>query len=120
MRDGFEYASDDRPWTPQVWAVGPDQLVQIAKQQLWQDQNDIGDALFTTDRAFSGPVGSDHNENEVSYDVAAAGEAARGAGSGEAGGTRDDWEQGFQEMHRTVPLAAWADGTHSGPANPNV
>jgi hypothetical protein len=92
----------------------------MAQQQLWQDLDDIDGALFTTDRAFSGPAGSDHNENEVSYDVAAAGEAARGAGNGDDGGTRDNWEQGFREMHRTVPLAAWADGTHSGPANPNV
>ena len=119
MRTDWEGKSVGPPWQPQVWSVGPEALIATATQQLWQDQQDVNASLDTFDRAIAGPQTSNRNETEQVVDSAEAGSETRSSVQPNTG-RLGQWNTSVQEMRRTEPLAAWADGTHDGPANPNV
>lgn len=119
MRVDSDQIPEGPPWQPQVWSVGPEALIATATQQLWVDQQDIGVVLDTPDRAMSGNDSSMQNENDQIIPPGPGGDGTR-SGAQPNEGRLDGWDATVQDMRRTEPLAAWADGTHDGPANPNV
>jgi hypothetical protein len=90
-----------------------------AHSQLFIDQKDIVSVLDGKDRAMDGSTSSPQNEQDQMFDVKQAGQQTRGTGMGQDN-RYAQWRDAVEDMRRTAPLAAWADGTHSGPANPNV
>lgn len=94
------------PWTPPVWACGPDKLIADAQQQLWQDSSDVQvSALGGGDRAMSGYQTAPQNESDEMIPAAPAGRA-------------EAWTTSLRDLFREEPLSAWANGSHDGPANP--
>ena len=109
MRDGFLDNEGPR-WVPLAWRESPDQLIDDAQRQLFQDQADLHSALSGSDRAMDGSGTSPQNESDQLISTSAP----------VAGSPSQEWRNCLQDMRRTEPLAAWATGTHDGPANPNV
>jgi len=96
-------------WTPEVWRVGPEALVTKARAALFQNERDLEDGVLGGgDTAMSGSLTSPQNEVEQVI-----------GGSAPAGGGRSaHWGSILSDLRRTEPLAAWANGEHTGPANP--
>jgi hypothetical protein len=110
---------DKSPWTPQVWRDGPDLLVAQARQSLFQDRAEVEQGALGASEssvAMSGPVTNPENESDMIIDGSTPGDSPS---HGEGGTTRAGiWNGAMQDLRRTEPLANWATGAKSGPANP--
>ena len=101
------------PWTPLAWRFTPDQLVQQAQAQLWEDVHDVQTVLSGTGYVMAGDGTSSVNESDELIP------AGRPAPAPLRGGARaQEWQQAMHDLHRVEPLAAWANGVHDGPPNP--
>jgi hypothetical protein len=104
-------------WKPACWTLSSDDMANQAKQQLWADYGEIvNGVLNTSDRAISGNVPGTKNENEELMDIASNGASHRDASNTDT--TVGSWQDEMDNMRRTEPLAAWANGAKTGPANP--
>ena len=104
-------------WTPPSWQFSPDQLIQMAQQQLWEDQRDIVAGALDSDQNISGPITGTQNENENTYNVSKIGLENRDGEDMRNSVKAWDYEVD-KNMRRTEPLAGWANGMKDGPANP--
>ena len=115
-----EHAPDFDPnatWKPLCWQYDTQQLLAQARQALWNDQTEIiSGVLDTSDRAISGNMPGTVNENEELVDVADGGATHRDGQNLDT--VKDNWSNEMDNMRRTEPLAAWANGAKDGPANP--
>lgn len=106
-----EYSGDATqgpPWTPLVWQEGPDKLVADAQAAIFEDYGEITNGILGgDDHAISGPATG--KENETDQVIAPAPQSRTAV-----------WQDGLKDLRRDEPLAAWATGTHDGPANPGA
>ena len=109
---------DKTPWTPQVWKVGPDVLVQQAQMDLFSDRSEVETALGGSQSsvAMAGSHTDPENESEMLINGATPGDSPS---HGEGGTTRAGiWNSAMKDMRRTEPVVGWEDGSKSGPVNP--
>lgn len=117
--DGIPSGNPMPPWTPQVWADGPDGIVKEATQEMWTDYTEMTNGVLgTNDRAMSGPTTAPENESDQIIDSSTPGDSP----SHSTGGTSRSsiWNTSMADLRRSEPLAAWSDGSKDGPANPGA
>lgn len=102
-------ATEGPPWTPLVWRIGPEGLIERAQQQLWANYADLQRGILGgDDTAMSGGQTAPQNEAEQLI----------GGNAPTTGGRSAHWGDILSDLRRTEPLAAWSHGEHTGPANP--
>ena len=107
------------PWTPAVWAQGPDALVAQAQSQLWQDHTEIASGVLDGgDRAMSGSETAPQNESDQMIDGSTPGDSPSGT-PGRQGGRAAQWQTNLAYLRRDEPLAAWSSGQKDGDGKAN-
>lgn len=101
------YGSGGPPWTPAVWHVPPEQLVEDARAQLFSDRAHLdGEVLGRQQLAMSGAETSPMNETELRIDAAAPRQSRAQV-----------WHHELHQLYRTSPTI-WS-GNPVGNVNPS-
>lgn len=104
------------PWTPIVWQVGPDKLVNDAQTDLFQSRMDLGDAL--------GEGNGTPNMSGAPQEANEQEQLIQPSQPPEGHGRRAQWDSTVNALRATEPLAGTVKplsyGGGTGTPNPNA